>query len=317
MGKKITEKVTWVGKIDWELNEFHGHEYSTEKGSSYNSYLIRDKKTVLMDTVWKPFDDEFVANLKKEIDLKDIDYIVMNHNENDHSGALPALMREIPDTPIYCTKKGEAILRGLYHQDWNFVNVKTGDTLCIVYDLSYLEMTLNVDELEILSIKEGQTVTITADAISDRTFTGVVTSVSAAGPTTGGTTTYPVTIRIDYTGDLLPGMNATAEIEVSSAENALTIPNGAVVRGNYVLVTKDSPSAVNAVQDMTAPDGYVYVKITPGTSDNDSIEVTGGLQEGDTIAYDADAAEKQNASDSGGHGGGNGGPGGGGPGGGF
>ena len=216
-------------------------------------------------------------------------------------------------------------------------NVKAGDTvgtdtassetLCTIYDLSYLEMTLNVDELEILSIKEGQNVTITADAISDRTFTGVVTSVSAAGTTTGGTTTYPVTIRIDDTGDLLPGMNATAEIEVSSAENALTIPNGAVVRGNYVLVTKDSPSAVNAVQDMTAPDGYVYVKITTGTSDNDSIEVTGGLQEGDTIAYDANAAEKQNASDSmefmvgpggsGGHGGGNGGPGGGGPGGGF
>ena len=232
-------------------------------------------------------------------------------------------------------------------------NVKAGDTvgtdttasetLCTIYDLSYLEMTLNVDELEILSIKEGQTVTITADAISDRTFTGVVTSVSAAGTTTGGTTTYPVTIRIDDTGDLLPGMNATAEIEVSSASNALAVPNGSVVRGNYVLVTKDSPSAANAVQDMTAPDGYVYVKITTGTSDNDSIEVTGGLQEGDTIAYDANAAEKQNASDSmefmvgpggtiaydadaaekqnasgsGGHGGGNGGPGGGGPGGGF
>ena len=216
-------------------------------------------------------------------------------------------------------------------------NVKAGDTvgtdttasetLCTIYDLSYLEMTLNVDELEILSIKEGQTVTITADAIPDRTFTGVVTSVSAAGTTTGGTTTYPVTIRIDDTGDLLPGMNATAEIEVSSASNALAVPNGSVVRGNYVLVTKDSPSAANAVQDMTAPDGYVYVKITTGTSDNDSIEVTGGLQEGDTIAYDADAAEKQNASDSmefmvgpggsGGPGRGNGGPGGGGPGGGF
>ena len=232
-------------------------------------------------------------------------------------------------------------------------NVKAGDTvgtdttasetLCTIYDLSYLEMTLNVDELEILSIKEGQTVTITADAISDRTFTGVVTSVSAAGTTTGGTTTYPVTIRIDDTGDLLPGMNATAEIEVSSASNALAVPNGSVVRGNYVLVTKDSPSAANAVQDMTAPDGYVYVKITTGTSDDDYIEVASGLQEGDTIAYDADAAEKhtasdsmefmvgpggtiaydadaaekQNASGSGGHGGGNGGPGGGGPGGGF
>ena len=243
-------------------------------------------------------------------------------------------------------------------------NVKAGDTvgtdttasetLCTIYDLSYLEMTLNVDELEILSIKEGQTVTITADAISDRTFTGVVTSVSAAGTTTGGTTTYPVTIRIDDTGDLLPGMNATAEIEVSSASNALAVPNGSVVRGNYVLVTKDSPSAANAVQDMTAPDGYVYVKITTGTSDDDYIEVASGLQEGDTIAYDADAAEKQNASDSmefmvgpgdtiaydadaaekqnasdsmefmvgpgggsGGPSGGNGGPGGGGPGGGF
>ena len=210
-------------------------------------------------------------------------------------------------------------------------NVKAGDTvgtdttasetLCTIYDLSYLEMTLNVDELEILSIKEGQTVTITADAISDRTFTGVVTSVSAAGTTTGGTTTYPVTIRIDDVGDLLPGMNATAEIVVSSASNALAIPNGSVVRGNYVLVTKDSPSAVNAVQDMTAPDGYVYVKITTGASDNDSIEVTGGLQEGDTIAYDADAAAKQTSGDNGnfmgGPGGGNGGPGGGGPGGGF
>ena len=140
MAKKITDTVTWVGKVDWELNEFHGHEYSTEKGSSYNAYLIRDKKTVLMDTVWKPYDDEFVENLKKEIDLHQIDYIVMNHNENDHSGALPALMAEIPDTPIYCTKKGEAILRGLYHKDWNFVNVKTGDTLDLgTHQLIFIE----------------------------------------------------------------------------------------------------------------------------------------------------------------------------------
>lgn len=214
-------------------------------------------------------------------------------------------------------------------------NVKAGDTvgtdstssesMCIIYDLSYLEMTLNVDELEILSIKEGQTATITADAISDRTFTGVVTSVSSAGTTTGGTTTYPVTIRIDDTGDLLPGMNATAEIVVNSAENALTIPNGAVVRGNYVLVTQDSPSAANADQSMTAPDGYAYVKITTGTSDNDYIEVTSGLQEGDTIAYDSDAAAKQTSSDQmnfqgggpGGDGGRGGNGGGGAPGGGF
>lgn len=65
MGIKLTDKVTWVGKIDWELRTFHGDEYSTHKGSSYNAYLIRDEKTVLIDTVWAPFAQEFVDNLKK------------------------------------------------------------------------------------------------------------------------------------------------------------------------------------------------------------------------------------------------------------
>ena len=129
MGKKITDKVTWVGKVDWELKNFHGKEYSTRKGSSYNSYLVRDKKTVLIDTVWEPYDKEFVNRLKQEIDLNDIDYIIANHGEIDHSGALPELLREIPNTPIYCTAKGAQILKGHYHQDWNFVTVKTGDTL--------------------------------------------------------------------------------------------------------------------------------------------------------------------------------------------
>ncbi len=131
MSKRISDKVTWVGKIDWELKTFHGNEYSTNKGSSYNSYLIHDQKTVLIDTVWQPFDKEFVARLKKEVDLKTIDYIIMNHNEVDHSGALPELMREIPDTPIYCTANGAKIIKGHYHMDWNFVIVKTGDTLNI------------------------------------------------------------------------------------------------------------------------------------------------------------------------------------------
>ena len=143
MAKKLTEHVSWVGKVDWELTSFHGDELSTHRGSSYNSYLIRDEKTVLIDTVWKPYDEEFVSRLKQEIDLKTIDYIVMNHNEIDHSGALPELLREIPDVPIYCTKKGEAIIRGHYHQDWNFVNVKTGDTLSLgKATLTFVEMNM-------------------------------------------------------------------------------------------------------------------------------------------------------------------------------
>ncbi len=128
---KISDTVSWVGKIDWELNKFHGDEYSTHKGSSYNSYLIRDEKTVLIDTVWEPFSKEFVANLKKEVDLKKIDYIIANHSEIDHSGALAELMREIPETPIYCTKNGAKIIKGHHHKDWNFVEVKTGDSLDI------------------------------------------------------------------------------------------------------------------------------------------------------------------------------------------
>jgi len=129
MSFKINDTVTWVGKIDWELKKFHGDEYSTHKGSSYNSYLIKDEKIVLIDTVWEPFTNEFVTNLKKEVDIQKIDYIVMNHSEIDHSGALVELMREIPNTPIYCTKAGARIIKGHFHQDWNFVEVKTGDTL--------------------------------------------------------------------------------------------------------------------------------------------------------------------------------------------
>ena len=173
----------------------------------------------------------------------------------------------------------------------------TSETMCVIYDLSSLEMTLNVDELEILSIQEGQEVSIEADAIPDRTFTGVVTSVSSAGTTSGGTTTYPVTVRIDDTGDLLPGMNATATITIARAENALSVPNAAIVRGNYVLVTSDSPSAANADPSMKAPDGYVYVKVTTGISDDDYIAVTDGLQAGDTVAYDASTAIKSTNDD--------------------
>ncbi|NLJ66813.1 MAG: anaerobic nitric oxide reductase flavorubredoxin [Clostridiales bacterium] len=140
MGFTINEKVTWVGKIDWELRRFHGDEYSVDRGSSYNSYLIRDEKTVLVDTVWKPFAKEFVANLKKEVDLNDIDFIVMNHGEIDHSGALPELMREIPDTPIYCTANGIKSIKGHFHENWNFIPVKTGDTLKIGQnDLVFVE----------------------------------------------------------------------------------------------------------------------------------------------------------------------------------
>jgi anaerobic nitric oxide reductase flavorubredoxin len=131
MKKNIKNNVYWVGKVDWELRKFHGSEYSTHNGSTYNSYLIQEEKTVLIDTVWAPFADEFVNNLAGEISLDKIDYVSANHGAGDHSGALPALMERIPKTPVYCTANAVKSLKGQYHQDWDFRVVKTGDTLDI------------------------------------------------------------------------------------------------------------------------------------------------------------------------------------------
>ena len=131
MSKKINDMITWVGKTDWELKKFHGDEFTTTKGSTYNSYLIRDEKVVLIDTVWLPYDREFINNLKKEIELDKIDYIIIQHGEVDHSGALIELMKQIPNTPIYCTANGIKSIKGQYHEDWNFIPVKTGDRLNI------------------------------------------------------------------------------------------------------------------------------------------------------------------------------------------
>lgn len=213
-------------------------------------------------------------------------------------------------------------------------NVGTGsnsnNTLCIIYDLSYLQMTLNIDELDIDNVEVGQTVNVTSDAKEGQTFTGVVTKVSVVGTTSGGTTTYPVTVRIDETDGLRPGMNVDAEIVLSSADDVLAIPSLAVNRGDTVLVTSDSPSAANALEQ-EAPEGYAYVQVTTGVSDDSYIEITSGLQEGDTVAYLRTASSGSGNMMMGGMPGGDmgggmpgggggmpsGGPGGGGPGGGF
>lgn len=174
----------------------------------------------------------------------------------------------------------------------------SGSTLCVIYDLSYLEMVINVDELQIGALSVGQKVQITADAVGDKTYVGTVTRVSMKGSSSGGTTTYPITIRIDDTDGLRPGMNANAEIVVAEANNALVVPNAAVIRGGYVLVSKKSPSAANAVEDMDAPEGYVYVKVETGVSDDSYTEIKSGLQEDDTVAYDTSSVSDDYYSDS-------------------
>lgn len=174
---------------------------------------------------------------------------------------------------------------------------EANQVLCTIYDLSYLTMTLSVDELDIASIEVGQSVSIVADAVEDTTYTGTVTKVSVAGTSSGSATTYPVTIRIDETDGLLPGMSVDATIELASAEDVLAIPSAALNRGDTVLVTADSPSAANGtLVESTAEDGedYYSVEVTTGVSGDDYIEIVSGLQEGDTVAYIPTSGSSEN-----------------------
>ena len=127
----VKNNIFWVGQVDWDLRKFHGNELSTHRGSSYNSYLIREKKTVLVDTVWQPYARDWADRLAAAIDLKSISAVVANHGEIDHSGGLEELLRRIPGTPVYCSANAVKSLRGHYHQDWNFQVVKTGDRLSL------------------------------------------------------------------------------------------------------------------------------------------------------------------------------------------
>ena len=128
---QIAENVYQVGVVDWALTHFHGHELSTHRGSSYNAYLIMDEKVVLVDTVWTPFQDQLIENIREVVDPSKIDIVVANHAEVDHSGGLPAVMRHAKDATLVVSQKGKESIEGHYHQPWNFQTVKTGDKINI------------------------------------------------------------------------------------------------------------------------------------------------------------------------------------------
>lgn len=130
--KELKDGVYWVGATDWKVRYFHGYELSTHRGSTYNSYLVKDEKTVLIDTVWEPLTDRFLENLSSAVDIKTIDYVVMNHLEPDHSGALPAIMEMIPEATIIVSKKGQESITRYYHrEDWKLKVVTNGESLSI------------------------------------------------------------------------------------------------------------------------------------------------------------------------------------------
>lgn len=140
MVTELTKGVYWVGVVDWALRQFHGNEVSTHRGSSYNSYLIVDEKIVLVDTVREPFRKQLIENISEVVDPARIDIVVVNHAEMDHSGSLPAIMRQAPNATIVVSQRGKESVTGHFQQPWNFQAVKTGDRINIgKHELVFIE----------------------------------------------------------------------------------------------------------------------------------------------------------------------------------
>ncbi len=195
--------------------------------------------------------------------------------------------------------------------------MKAGDTLdgnkaslAIVADMSKLTFDVNVDELDIKNISVGQSVKVTADALPDKSFEGIIDTISIIGTSVSGVTVYPVTIVISEYEGLLPGMNVNAEIVTSEARDVLMIPINAVSRGSLVLVRDNGRTSDSEAEDThekktdtpkggdmsvpskegedarrlpAAPEGYKWVSVELGVSNDDFIEVTRGLSDGDEI----------------------------------
>lgn len=171
---EIKKDLYWVGIKDWELKKFHGDEFTTEQGSSYNSYLIKgSEKTVLVDTCWGPFKEEFIANLEREVGLENIDALVCQHSETDHSGAMVALLDKLPNLPVYCNNKCKSFLTTQYHKDWNFQIVKTGDTLDIGgYELLFIEAPMLHWPDSMFTYVKGMAALLPNDAFGQHYVTG-------------------------------------------------------------------------------------------------------------------------------------------------
>lgn len=166
-------------------------------------------------------------------------------------------------------------------------------TLATIYDVSALTFEMDIDELDIKSVQVGQTVNVTADALENQTLTGIITNVSLESTTSGGVTQYPVTVRIDDTGELLVGMNVTGEIILQGVTDVLSIPVDALKRGNAVYVKDDTVTKASG----EVPAGFRSVTVETGLSDGDYIEITSGLSEGDEIYVSRNSSESSSLLD--------------------
>lgn len=197
-------------------------------------------------------------------------------------------------------------------------SVKAGDnvsksssgntTMAVIYDLSEVTFEMSVDELDVRSVKVGQKVEITADAIEGKTFSGTVTNISLESSQSNGVTNYPVTVTLDEVGDLLPGMNVDGRIILDEAADTLMVPVDALMRGNRVYVKDETVTQPQG----SVPAGFRAAEVETGLVNDEYVEILNGLSEGETV-YVSESSKNSNVimMPMGGYGGGSGGGGGG------
>jgi flavorubredoxin len=128
---QIVKDVYWVGAIDYDVRNFHGYSYTTHHGTTYNAYLVMDEKIALVDAVYGPFSEEMFSRISQIVDPKKIDYMISNHTEMDHSGAVPDVLERVPNAELICTERAIEPLKKHYADGWNIKTVKTGDELSL------------------------------------------------------------------------------------------------------------------------------------------------------------------------------------------
>ncbi len=160
---KISDSVYWVGAIDWNVRSFHG--YRTERGTTYNAFLVLDEKVTLIDTVKAPFVGELLARIRSVIDPKKIDYIVSNHAEMDHSGALPEVIAAVEPEKVFASALGQKNLKAHFGEDLDITVVKTGETLSLGrHGLHFIETRMLHWPDSMVSYLDGEKILFSQDA---------------------------------------------------------------------------------------------------------------------------------------------------------
>lgn len=207
-------------------------------------------------------------------------------------------IEELEDYTITSPISGTVVTKEIQAGD-NIDSTSSVSSLALIYDLSALKFELSLDELDANTVAVGQEVEISVDALDGEIFTGYITKISVAGTTANGATTYPVTVELtEFSDDLLPGMNIDASIIIEESAGAVSVPIGAVQRGDVVYIKDDGTSTASKETEESeegagaragggtvseVPDGYIAVPVVTGISDGTYIEILSGISEGDTV----------------------------------